>query len=79
MEIQRKQTELSQTIVNQQARSILPSNEPPMFYGDAMEYPLLLTAFESLIESKVEHSHERLYFLSQYTSGKAKEVLNGCL
>ena len=79
VEIQRKQTELSQTIVNQQARSLLPSNEPPMFYGDAMEYPLFMTAFESLIESKVEDSNERLYFLGQYTSGKAKEIINGCL
>jgi len=38
-----------------------------------------MTAFESLIESKVEDSCERLYFLGQYTSGKAKEVINGCL
>ena len=60
-----KQTELSQTIVNQQARSLLPSNEPPMFYGDDIEYPLFMTAFESLIESKVEDSYERLYFLVQ--------------
>ena len=50
-----------------------------MFYGDAMEYALLLTAFESLIEPKVEDSYERLYFLGQYTSGKAKEVTNGCV
>jgi len=50
-----------------------------MFYGDAMEHALLLTAFESFIESKVEDSHDRLFFLGQYTSGKAKEVTNGCL
>ena len=50
-----------------------------MFYGDAMEFPASMTAFESLIESKVEDSCERLYFLGQYTSGKAKEVINGCL
>ena len=50
-----------------------------MFYGDAMEFPSFMTAFESLIESKVEDSCERLYFLGQYTSGKAKEVINGCL
>ena len=50
-----------------------------MVYGDAMEYPLLLAAFESLIESKVEDSHDRLYFLGQYKSGNAEEVINGCL
>ena len=38
-----------------------------------------MTAFESLIESKAEDSHERLYFLGQYTSGKAKEIINRCL
>ena len=38
-----------------------------------------MTAFESLIESKVEDSHERLYFVGQYTSGKAKEIINRCL
>ena len=36
-----------------------------MFYGDDIEYPLFMTAFESLIESKVADSHERLYFLGQ--------------
>ena len=50
-----------------------------MFYGDAMEFPSFMTAFESLIESKVVDSCERLYFLGQYTSGKAKEVIYGCL
>ena len=44
-----------------------------MCYGDAMEFPAFMTAFESLIESKVEDS-----FLGRYTSGKAKEVINGC-
>ena len=79
VDIQRKQTELSQIMVSQQARSLLPSSEPPVFYGDAMEFPAFMTAFESLIESKVEDSCERLYFLGQYTSGKAKKVINGCL
>ena len=79
VDIQRKQTELSQVMVTQQARSLLPSSEPPMFSGDAMEFPAFMTAFESLIESKVEASCERLYFLGQYTSGKAKEIINGCL
>ena len=52
VDIQRKQTELSQIMVSQQARSLPTSSEPPMFYGDAMEFPAFMTAFESLIESK---------------------------
>ena len=79
VEIQRKQTELSQLIVSQQARSLLPTHKPPTFSGDAMEFPAFMTAFESLIESKVDDSCERLYFLGQYTLGKAKELINGCL
>jgi len=79
VDIQRQHTELSQIMISQQARSLLPSREPPVFYGDALEFPAFMTAFEFLIESKVEDSCERLYFLGQYTSGKANKVINSCL
>ena len=79
LDIQRKQAELSEMIVTQQARSLLPSHKPPTFSGDVMSYPAFITAFETLIESKVHDSNERLYFLDQYTSGKAKELIKGCL
>jgi hypothetical protein len=42
-----------------------------------MEYLRFINAFESLIESKVESPIERLYFLDQYTTVKAKEVIKG--
>ena len=77
LDIQRKQAELSEMIVTQQARSLLPSHKPPT--GDVMSYPAFITAFETLIESKVDDSNERLYFLDQHTSGKAKELIKGCL
>ena len=38
-----------------------------------------MTAFETLIESKVGNPIERLYFLVQCAVGKAKEVIKGCL
>ena len=79
LDIQRKQAELSQMIVTQQARSLLPSHEPPTFSGEVMSYPAFIAAFETLIESKVDNSRERLYFLNQYTSGKAKDLVKGCL
>ena len=65
VDIHRKQTELSQTIVTQQARILQSSSEPPMFYGDTMEFPTFITIFESLIEAKVDDSCERWYFLGQ--------------
>ena len=77
--IQRRQTELSQLIVSQQARSLLPTHKPPTFAGDPLEFPSFITAFETLIESKVVDSNEKLYFLEQYTIGKAKELISGCV
>lgn len=79
LDIQRKQAELSEMIVTQQARSLLPSHKPPTFSGDVMSYPAFITAFETIIEFKVDDSNERLYYLDQYTSGKAKELIKGCL
>ena len=79
LNVQKKQTELSEMIVAQQARSELPSHKPPTFSGDVMAYRAFITTFETLIESKVENSMERLYYLDQYTNGKAKELIKGCL
>ena len=79
LHIHRKQTELTQMIATQQARSLLPSHEPSTFSGDVMSYPAFIAAFKTLIESKVDNSSELLYFLDQYTSGKAKELIKGCL
>ena len=79
LDIQRKQAELSQMIVTQQARSLLPSHELPTFSEDVISYPAFIVTFETLIESKVDNSSERFYFLDQYTSEKAKELIKGCL
>lgn len=50
-----------------------------MFYGEVMEFPSFMTAFETLIEAKVDDSCENLYFLGQYISDKVKEVIHSCL
>ena len=55
------------------------AHKPPTFSSNSMEYSRFINAFESLIESKVESPIERLYFLDQYTTGKAKEVIKGCI
>ena len=44
-----------------------------------MSYPAFIATFETLIKSKVDNSNERLCFLDQYTSGKAKDVIKVCL
>ena len=79
LDIQRKQAELSEMIVTQQPRSLLPSHEPLKFSGDVMSYPAFIAAFETLIESKVDKSSERLCLLDQYISEKAKDLIKVCL
>ena len=77
-EIKKRQTELTEIIATQQLKRSLPTHEPPTFSGDIMEYPAFITAFETLIESKVKNPTELLYYLEQYTEGKAKELIKGC-
>lgn len=43
-----------------------------------MEYPAFIMAFDTLVESKVSDTIELLYYLEQYTTAKAKEVIKGC-
>ena len=50
----------------------------PTFDGDPVEYCTFTRAFESLIESRTQSSHERLYYLEQYTAGNVKELIRSC-
>ena len=70
IEIQRQQTELTKMIATQQLKNSLPSHKPPIFSGDVKEYPAFITAFDTLVESKVNDPTELLYHLEQYTTGK---------
>ena len=74
---QERQTELSAAIANQQRINSLPVQEPPTFSGNVMDYPTFIQAFETIIESKVEASRDRLFFLNKYTTGKANDVVKG--
>ena len=44
-----------------------------------MDFPLFIASFEAIIESKVDNPSEKLYFLNQYTTGRAKELIKGCM
>ena len=63
LEIQKRQTELTEMIATQQLKGFLPTHKPPTFSGDIMEYPAFITAFETLVESKVKDPTELLYYL----------------
>ena len=60
-----------------QSQNRLPLPEPGIFSGDHPKYPTWIRAFESLVESKATKPSDRLYFLSRYVSGEAKEVIQG--
>ena len=53
----------------------LPKPEVPVFGGDPVEY----SNFECLIQSRIESSSSRLYYLVQYTEGEVQELTHSCL
>ena len=74
--LQAKQAEL---IVDQQRMTCLPAQEPPVFNGNYFDYPVFISAFDSIISRRVTSDKDKLYFLSKYTTGKAHEVVENFL
>jgi len=66
-------------IINQQKINHLPVKEPPVFSGGYFEYPAFVTAFDSIISNSVPSNRDRLFFLNEYTKGKANDVVKGYL
>ena len=61
------------------SRSTLPLAEVPRFSGNVMEYRSFIRAFEARIAGRVEDAAEKLYYLDQYVTGKAKDLVKGCM
>ena len=62
-------------LAKQQVLNSLPQQQPPVFSGNYFDYPYFVSAFDSLIEAKVDDLKQRLYFLNQFTSGEAREMI----
>lgn len=77
--VERELVEIVKTLVQNQRRSDLPSPEPGTFYGDNLQYPAWIRAFETLIENKTTEPKERIHYLRKYVSGEAKEAIDGLL
>ena len=58
---------------------MLSQPELPTFAGDPIKYCSFIRAFESLIESRTDSSSTRLYYLVQYMSSDAHELMCSCL
>ena len=60
-------------------RERLPRLEPEVFNGDLLKFPVWFKSVEALIESHTDSPSDRLDFLSKYTSGIARECIQGFL
>ena len=83
MATQDNQNHALQELVRQQQQSTmaltLPQPTVPLFSGDPLHYCDFVRAFEQLIEQKTASSSARLYYLGQYTSAQAQELMKSCL
>lgn len=70
---------LADLLSQRQDRDSLPRPEPEIFTGNPLRYPNWVKSFETFIERKTKISSERLYYLSKYTTGEAKESISGLL
>ncbi|XP_043241053.1 uncharacterized protein LOC122391322 [Amphibalanus amphitrite] len=69
----------TQALLTHLQRGQLPNVEIPVFSGEITKYRSFIRAFESRILSKTEDDEEKLFFLDQYTRGKPRDVIRGCL
>ncbi|PFX28559.1 hypothetical protein AWC38_SpisGene6728 [Stylophora pistillata] len=79
---QQQNQQLQELLKQQQLQTLvmsLPQPEISVFSGNPVKYSDFVRAFENLIESKTNSPSSRLYYLVQYTSGEAKELMRSCL
>ena len=83
METLDRQSIALQQIVQQQQQSVmaltLPQPTIKAFKGDPIEYCDFVRSFEHLVEQKTPSPSARLYYLIQYTSGPAQDLMKSCL
>lgn len=77
--VMQRQNDITEFLVKQQKLSTVPPQNIPVFKGDPLEYKLFIRAFEHGVENKTESSKDRLYFMEQYTSGQARDLVRSCL
>src|SRR5215469_1191631 len=49
--------------------------KPPHFNGDPLTYAFWKASFRTLVESRVDNPNDLLYYLSEYTTGEAKIIV----
>ena len=55
----------------------LPAPEPPIFYGNPLEYPAWKSSFDILISSKRIDPGDKIHYLKRYLGGDAQSCVQG--
>ena len=75
LEQQRESKEMVKTI---KQGFVLPKTELTAFSGDPLQYWNFFRMFENTIEANASTDAEKLTYILQYCTGKAKEVIQSC-
>ncbi|CAB4017958.1 Hypothetical predicted protein, partial [Paramuricea clavata] len=73
-----KQCNLTEMIMQQNQRSLIPRLALSKFSGDPTEYNIFIQGFNSQFHNKLNSNSDRLRYLDQYLEGEAKELVKGC-
>ncbi len=74
-----KQGEIACNIANFQRKSNLPKRDIQPFDGsDVTKFKSFITSFENSIQEICDNDCERFYYLQQFTTGRAREVVESC-
>ena len=76
---QKPKNELIDTLVTFTMKNSMPKTQIKTFDGDYTEFPTFLKSFDNIISAKLSDHEERLYYLSQFTSGKPNEIIKACM
>ena len=77
--LQQENTEIQRQQLQLLKKMTLPIPKPPVFSGNILEYPKWSSAFDALIEEDAVKPSRKLYYLGEYTTGKAQTMINGLL
>ena len=70
---------LSQALLEQSRRNLLPKSEIITFDGDITKFRSFIRAFDTRIGNMITNDEERLHYLEQLTSGKPRDLVSSCL
>jgi len=73
--LERQQNTMEQVVRNLS----MPQRQFMYFDGDPISYPLFVKNFEINVENKERNDGDRLNYLIQYCTGKAKEAIEHCM